>query len=33
VEEADEEGNPIGRPADSTNLDSGDLSDIEPPTR
>jgi hypothetical protein len=33
LEEAEEEGDPIGRPAVSTNLDSRDLSDTEPPTR
>jgi hypothetical protein len=31
--EAEEEGDPIGRPAVSTNLDCQDLSDTEPPTR
>ena len=31
--EAKEEGNPIGRPAVSTNLDTCDLSDTEPPTK
>jgi hypothetical protein len=33
LEEAEEEGNPIGRPAVSINLDPQDLSDIELPTR
>ena len=33
LEETEEEGNPIGRPAVSTNLDPWDLSDTEPPTR
>ena len=33
MEEAEEEGDPIRRPAVSTNLDSQDLSDTEPPTR
>ena len=33
LEEAEEEGNPIGRPAVSTNLDHRDDSDTEPPTR
>ena len=28
-----EEGDPVGRPAFSTNLDPRDLSDTEPPTR
>jgi hypothetical protein len=32
LEGAEEESNPIGRPAVSTNLDSRDLSDTEPPT-
>jgi hypothetical protein len=31
--EAEEEGDPIGRPAVSTNLEPWDLSDAEPPTR
>jgi hypothetical protein len=31
LEEAKEEGNPIGRPAISTNMDPWDLSDTEPP--
>jgi hypothetical protein len=30
--EAEEEGNPMGRPAVSTDLDLCDLSDTEPPT-
>ena len=33
AEEAEEEGDPIRRPAVSTNLDPQDLSDTEPPTR
>jgi hypothetical protein len=33
VEEAEEEGNPVGEPALSINLDSWDLSDTGPPTR
>jgi hypothetical protein len=33
LEEAEENGDPIGRPAVSTNLDPRDLSDTEPPTR
>ena len=33
LEEAEEEGDPIGRPVVSTNLDSHDLSDTEPPPR
>ena len=33
LEEVEEEGDPIGRPAVSTNLDPRDLSDTEPPTR
>ena len=33
LEEAEEEGDPIGRPAVSTNMDLQDLSDTEPPTR
>lgn len=33
MEEAEEKGNPIGRPAVPFNLDLQDLSDIEPPTR
>jgi hypothetical protein len=33
LEKAEEEGNSIGRPSVSTNLDLGDLSDTEPPTR
>jgi hypothetical protein len=33
LEEAEEEGNPIGRPAVSANLDPRDCSDTEPPTR
>ena len=32
MEEAEEEGNPIGRPGTSTNSDRRDLSDTEPPT-
>ena len=32
-EEAEEEGEPIGRPTISTNMDPWDLSDTEPPTR
>ena len=30
LEEAEEEGGPMGRPAVSTDLDSQDLSDTEP---
>ena len=33
LEEAGEEGSPMGRPAVLTNLDPQDLSDTEPPTR
>ena len=33
LEETEEEGNPTGRPAVSTNLDPWDLSDTESPTR
>ena len=33
MEEAEEEGDPIRRPAVSTNLDSWDLTDTETPTR
>ena len=33
LEEAEEEGNPIGRPAVSTNLNPKDLSKTGPPTR
>jgi hypothetical protein len=33
LEEAEEEGDPIGRPAVSTNLDPQDCSNTEPPTR
>ena len=33
LEEDEEEGDPIGRPAISTNLDPQDLSDTKPPTR
>jgi hypothetical protein len=33
LEEAEEEGHPIGRPSVSTNLDPRDLSDTEPTTR
>jgi hypothetical protein len=33
AEEAEEEGDPIRRPAVSTNLDPQDLSDTEPPTK
>jgi hypothetical protein len=33
LKEAEVEGDPIGRPAVSTNLDPRDLSDTEPPTR
>ena len=33
LKEAEEEGDSIGRPAVSTNLDPQDLSDTEPPTR
>jgi hypothetical protein len=33
LEEVEEEGNPMERPAASTNLDPGDLSDTVPPTR
>ena len=33
LEEAEEEGDPIGRPGVSTNPDPQDLSDTEPPTR
>jgi hypothetical protein len=33
LEDAEEEGNLIGRPAVSTKLDPCDLSDTEPPTR
>jgi hypothetical protein len=33
VEEAEKEGNPIGRPSVSTNLDLLDLSDTEPLNR
>jgi hypothetical protein len=33
LEEAEEEGNPIGKPAVLTNLDPWDLSDTESPTR
>jgi hypothetical protein len=33
LEEAEEESDPIGRPAVSTNLDPWDLSDTELPTR
>jgi hypothetical protein len=33
LEEDEEEGDPIGRTAVSTNLDHQDLSDTEPPTR
>ena len=33
LEEDEEEGDPIGRPAISTNLDPQDLSDTEPPTK
>jgi hypothetical protein len=32
LEEAEEEGNPIGTPAVTTNLSLHDLSDTEPPT-
>jgi hypothetical protein len=33
LKEAEEEGGPMGRPAVSTDPDSRDLSDTEPPTR
>jgi hypothetical protein len=33
MEEAEKEGNSIGRPIISTNLDPWGLSDSEPPTR
>jgi hypothetical protein len=33
LEEAQEEGNPIRRPTDSTSLEPQDLLDTEPPTR
>jgi hypothetical protein len=33
MEEAEEEYDPIGRPAISTNLNPWELSDTEPPTR
>jgi len=33
LEEAEEEGSPMGRPAVSTDLDPQDLSDTEPPSR
>jgi hypothetical protein len=33
LENAEEEGNPIGRPAVSTNMDPWDCSDTEPQTR
>jgi len=33
VEEAEEQGDPVGGPAVSTNLDLWDLSDIEPSDR
>jgi hypothetical protein len=33
LKEAEEEGNPVGAPAVSINLDPQDLSDTGPPTR
>ena len=33
MEEAEEEGDPVGRSAVSTNLEPRDLSDTEPPNR
>ena len=33
LEEAEKEGDPVGGPAVSINLDLGDLSDTGPPTR
>jgi|UPI0000F49788 hypothetical protein len=33
LKETEVDGDPIGRPAVSTNLDPRDLSDTEPPTR
>ena len=33
LEESEEEGDPVGRPAVSINLDAGDLSDTGAPTR
>ena len=33
MEEVEEEGNPIGRPEFSTNLDPWELSETKPPNR